>query len=247
MSRLDDKVAVITGAAGGMGRTHSRRFIDEGAKVVLADLEGTGGKEFAEELGDNALFVATDVTNEDAWENLVEKTEDTFGPIDILINNAGIVEAQSIQDTSYEDYQKTIKINQDGIFLAMKHIYPSMKKTENGSIVNISSVNGIIGAAGNSAYVASKFSVRGLTKAAAADFADDNIRVNSVHPGTISTPMTEQDDLQDIVDAAVEDTPMNRLAEPEEVTELVLFLASDASTFSTGSEFTIDGGLSEVQ
>lgn len=247
MKRLDDKVAVITGAAGGMGRTHSKRFIDEGAKVVVADLEETDGKDFAEELGDNAIFVELDVTDESSWKNLVEKTEAVFGSIDILVNNAGIVEAQTIQDTNYEDYKNTIQINQDGVFLAMKHIYPSMKKTENGSIVNISSINGIIGAAGNSAYIASKFGVRGLTKAAAADFADDNIRVNSVHPGTIRTPMTEQDDLKEIVDAAIENTPMNRLAEPEEVTELVLYLASDGSTFSTGSEFIIDGGLSEVQ
>lgn len=163
------------------------------------------------------------------------------------MNNAGIVAAKPMQDTSYEEYQETIRINQDGVFLGMKHIYPSMKKTDNGSIVNISSINGIIGAAGNSAYIASKFAVRGLTKAAAADYVEDNIRVNSVHPGTIRTAMTEQEDLQDIVEAAIKDTPMNRLAEPEEVTELVLYLASDGSSFSTGSEFIIDGGLSEIQ
>jgi len=246
MSRLDGKVAVITGAAGGMGESHARRFVKEGAKVVIADLDSENGKKLADELGDQAVFIDLDVTDEDNWKNLVEETENQFGPINILVNNAGIVASNSIADTSYEDYQKTIKINQDGVFLAMKHVYSSMKKAEIGSIVNISSVNGLVGGVNNSAYITSKFAVRGLTKAGAAEFAKDNIRVNSVHPGTIKTAMTEQEDVQDIIEAALKNVPMDRLAEPEEITNLVLYLASDESSYSTGSEFIADGGMIET-
>lgn len=247
MTKLENKVAVITGGAGGMGRTHSKRFIEEGAKVVVADLDSSDGKEFSEELGESALFIELDVTDEDSWKNLVKQTEENFGPIDILVNNAGIVASKSFRDTSYEEYQETIRINQDGVFLGLKHIYPSMKKTDSGSIINISSINGIVGSKANSAYVASKFAVRGLTKAAAAEYADDNIRVNSVHPGVIRTPMTDQEDVQKLIQPIIERTPMKRLAEPEEITELVLYLASDASSFSTAAEFVADGGLIEVQ
>lgn len=246
MSRLDGKVAVITGAAGGMGESHARRFVKEGAKVVIADLDSENGKKLADELGDQAVFIDLDVTDEDNWKNLVEETENQFGPINILVNNAGIVASNSIADTSYEVYQKTIKINQDGVFLAMKHVYSSMKKAEIGSIVNISSVNGLVGGVNNSAYITSKFAVRGLTKAGAAEFAKDNIRVNSVHPGTIKTAMTEQEDVQDIIEAALKNVPMDRLAEPEEITNLVLYLASDESSYSTGSEFIADGGMIET-
>jgi len=246
MSRLDGKVAVITGAAGGMGESHARSFVKEGAKVVIADLDSENGKKLADELGDQAVFIDLDVTDEDNWKHLVEETENQFGPINVLVNNAGIVASNSIADTSYEDYQKTIKINQDGVFLAMKHVYSSMKKAEIGSIVNISSVNGLVGGVNNSAYITSKFAVRGLTKAGAAEFAKDNIRVNSVHPGTIKTAMTEQEDVQDIIEAALKNVPMDRLAEPEEITNLVLYLASDESSYSTGSEFIADGGMIET-
>lgn len=247
MKRLKDKVTVITGGAGGMGRTHSKKFIEEGAKVVVADLDTSDGKEFVEELGENARFIALDVTDEKSWENLIQETEEVFGPIEVLVNNAGIVASKSFKDTTYDEYLETIRINQDGVFLGLKHIYPSMKKADKGSIINISSINGIVGSKNNSAYVASKFAVRGLTKAAAAEYAEDNIRVNSVHPGVIRTPMTDQEDVQELIQPIIKRTPMQRLAEPEEITELVLFLASDASSFSTASEFVADGGLIEIQ
>lgn len=243
MGRLDGKVAVITGGAGGMGEVHAKAFIEEGAKVVIADLSTSKGKETAEELGDQAKFIELDVTDEESWKKLVEETEERFGPINILVNNAGIVVSKSIEDTSLEDFRKTTSINQDGVFLGMKYVFPSMKKAESGSIVNISSIAGIVGSNNNSAYTASKFAVRGLTKSAAVEFAPHNIRVNSVHPGTIRTPMTEQEDVRDLVKEMEKTIPMKRIAEPIEITNLVLYLASDESSYSTGTEFVADGGL----
>ncbi|MCD2137535.1 SDR family NAD(P)-dependent oxidoreductase [Salinicoccus halitifaciens] len=243
MGRLDGKVAVITGGAGGMGKIHAKVFVEEGAKVIIADLGVSKGKDTAEELGDQAKFIELDVTDEESWTRLVEETEKHFGPINILVNNAGIVVSKSIEETSLEDFRKTTAINQDGVFLGMKHVLESMKKAESGSIVNISSIAGIVGSANNSAYIASKFAVRGLTKAAAVEFAPHNIRVNSVHPGTIRTPMTEQEDVKELVQAMAQMIPMKRIAEPIEITNLVLYLASDESSYSTGTEFIADGGL----
>lgn len=246
MGRLDGKVAIITGGAGGMGKKHAEFFIREGAKVVVADLESSQGQTVADDLGENAIFVAFDVTDESSWESLVNKSEDAFGPVTILVNNAGIVKQNSIENTSLEEYRQTIHINQDGVFLGMKHVLPSMKKAENGSIINISSVAGIVGGASNLAYTASKFAVRGMTKAAAAEFAEFGIRVNSVHPGVIRTPMTEQEGVKELVREMEKDIPLKRIAEPEEITNLVLYLASDESSYSTGTEFIADGGLIQV-
>lgn len=246
MGRLDGKVAIITGGAGGMGKMHGKFFVKEGAKVVIADLESSDGKKVADDLGENALFVSFDVTDESSWESLVKETEEKFGPVSILVNNAGIVSQGSIADTSLEKYRQTIHINQDGVFLGMKHVLPSMKKVDNGSIINISSIAGMVGGENNLAYTASKFAVRGMTKAAAAEFAQFGIRVNSVHPGVIRTPMTEQEGVKELVQEMEKDIPMKRIAEPEEITNLVLFLASDESSYSTGSEFVADGGLIQV-
>ena len=243
MGRLDGKVAVITG---GMGKKHAEFFIREGAKVVIADLESSDGKTYADELGDQALFVSLDVTKEEDWKNVMSQTEEKFGPVSILVNNAGIVIQNSIENTSLEEYRKTIYINQDGVFLGMKHVLPSMKKAKGGSIINISSIAGIVGGANNMAYTASKFAVRGMTKAAAAEFAEFGIRVNSVHPGVIRTPMTEQEGVKELIQEMEKDIPMKRIAEPEEITNLVLFLASDESSYSTGTEFVADGGLIQV-
>ena len=246
MGRLDGKVAIITGGAGGMGKMHGKYFIREGAKVVIADLESSDGKNVADELGENAMFVAFDVTDESSWESLVKETEDKLGPVNVLVNNAGIVSQGSIADTSLEKYRQTIHINQDGVFLGMKHVLPSMKKVDNGSIINISSIAGMVGGENNLAYTASKFAVRGMTKAAAAEFAQFGIRVNSVHPGVIRTPMTEQEGVKELVQEMEKDIPLKRIAEPEEITNLVLFLASDESSYSTGTEFVADGGLIQV-
>ncbi|MFC3418699.1 glucose 1-dehydrogenase [Salinicoccus hispanicus] len=243
MARLEGKVAVITGGAGGMGKVHAKLFVDEGAKVVIADLGASDGKKTADELGDQAVFIELDVTDESNWTKLIEETENKFGPINILVNNAGIVVSKSIEDTSLEDFRKTSMINQDGVFLGMKHVLSSMKKADNGSIVNISSISGMVGSANTSAYIASKFAVRGLTKAAAVEFAPHGIRVNSVHPGTIRTPMTEQEDVREMVKELEQKIPLKRMAEPQEISNLVLYLASDESSYSTGTEFVADGGL----
>ncbi|WP_367103246.1 glucose 1-dehydrogenase [uncultured Psychrobacter sp.] len=241
MARLQDKVIIITGAAQGMGETHARLCIEEGAKVVLTDINSEKGDALAKELGDNALFVKQDVTSEQDWDKVVKQTKDTFGRIDVLVNNAGITTHKSILDTSVEDYRKILEINQVSVFLGMKAVIPIMKAAKQGSIINVSSINGLVG--GAIGYTDSKFAVRGMTKAAALECAPHGIRVNSIHPGVIATPMITQGDTKDAVDAFAKTIPMKRVAEAKEVSGMVLFLASDDSSYSTGSEFVVDGGL----
>lgn len=241
MTRLQDKVIIITGAAQGMEETHARLCIDEGAKVVLTDINSDKGDALAKELGDNALFIKHDVTKEADWATVVEQTEAKFGQINVLVNNAGITTHKSILDTSLDDYRKILEINQISVFLGMKAVIPSMKKSKQGSIINISSINGLVG--GAIGYTDSKFAVRGMTKAAALECAPDGIRVNSIHPGVIATPMIMQGDTKDAVAAFAKTIPMQRVAEAQEVSKMVVFLALEDSSYSTGSEFVIDGGL----
>lgn len=241
MGRLDSKVAIITGAAQGMGASHAERFIKEGAKVVLTDLNEEKGQAFADELGENALFVKQNVSSEDDWAHVISEAEKKFGPVNVLVNNAGITVAKSIMETTEEDYRNIFEINQLSVFLGMKAVIPSMQKANGGSIVNISSMNGIAG--GVIGYTDTKFAVRGMTKAAALEGAEYGIRANSVHPGAIETPMLVQEDTKDAVDEISKHIPLKRVARPEEVSNLVLFLASDESSYSTGSEFIVDGGL----
>lgn len=241
MDRLKGKVAIVTGAAQGMGASHARVFIREGAKVVLTDLNEDKGLALASELGKNALFVKQDVTSESDWAEVVKATEEQFGLVDILVNNAGITMSKSLLDTSLEDYRRILDINQVSVFLGMKTVVPSMKKAGGGSIVNVSSINGLVG--GAIGYTDSKFAVRGITKAAALECAADGIRVNSVHPGVIETPMIMQSDTKAAVEAFAKHIPLKRLAKSEEVSSLVLYLASDESSYSTGSEFVVDGGI----
>lgn len=243
MSRLEHKTAIITGGASGMGAVHARVFVENGAKVVITDINEEAGRKTAENLGKNALFVQQDVTKEEDWERVIAETEKAFGPVDILVNNAGIVIAKPIEHTSLAEYQKVIDINQTGTFLGIKMVLPSMKKTKNGSIINISSIEGLQGADYTSAYIASKFAVRGLTKSAAIEYAPYGIRVNSVHPGVIDTPMIHQPDVVEAVKEVIETIPLKRPAQPEEVSRMLVFLASDDASYSTGSEFVIDGGL----
>lgn len=241
MARLEEKIIIITGAAQGMGESHARRFVAEGAKVVITDLNEEKGKLLASELGENALFIKQDVTNAEEWTAVVTKTEETFGPVDVLVNNAGITMAKSLLETTEEDYRRIVEINQVSVFLGMKTVVPSMQKAGGGSIVNISSMNGIVG--GAVGYTDTKFAVRGLTKAASRECANYGIRVNSVHPGVIATPMVVQEDTKAAVEAFAKHIPLKRVAQSEEVTNLVLYLASDESSYSTGSEFIVDGGL----
>lgn len=243
MGRLDNKVAIVTGGSRGMGASHVRKFIEEGAKVVFTDILVDEGEALEKELGSNAKFVEHDVTNEEQWKKVVETAEETFGPVNVLVNNAGIAPNNSIENTSLEEYRKVIDINQVGVFLGMKTAIPSMKKVDRGSIVNISSLSGLISGPDQIAYVASKFAVRGMTKSAALELGKYNIRANSVHPGIIETPMTMNEEVEAVLEEIAKSIPLQRTAKPEEVTNLVLFLASDESSYSTGAEFIIDGGL----
>ena len=241
MKRLQDKVIVITGAAQGMGETHARKCLEEGAKVVLTDINQEKGEALASTLGENALFIQHNVSSEQDWIKVVEATENKFGPINVLVNNAGITMSKSILDMSLEEYRRILDINQVSVFLGMKSVVPSMKKTENGSIINISSINGLVG--GAIGYTDTKFAVRGMTKAAALELARFGIRVNSIHPGVIATPMIMQGDTKEAVEQFSKSIPLKRLAQPEEISNLVLFLASEESSYSTGSEFVADGGM----
>lgn len=244
MERLEGKVAIVTGGARGMGASHVRRFVKEGAKVVFTDLLVAEGEALAAELGANAKFVKQDVTSATDWDAVVAEAEKAFGPVRILVNNAGISISKFFLQMSEAEYRKIVDINQVSVFLGMKAVVPSMQKAGSGSIVNISSINGLVG--GAVGYTDTKFAVRGMTKAAALQLAGLGIRVNSVHPGVIETPMVTQGDAFEMIKEFAKQIPMRRMAQPEEVTNLVLFLASDESGYSTGSEFVVDGGLTAM-
>ncbi|MEG0385929.1 MAG: SDR family NAD(P)-dependent oxidoreductase, partial [Solibacillus sp.] len=199
MGRLENKVAIITGSAQGMGAAHAKLFVSQGAKVVLTDLNEEKGQAFAAELGENAIFVKQNVASEEDWATVVAKAEEAFGPVNVLVNNAGITMAKSMFDMTVEEYRRIVDINQVSVFLGMKTVAPSMEKAGGGSIVNISSLNGLV--AGAIGYTDTKFAVRGMTKSAAISLASMGIRVNSVHPGVIATPMTVQEDTKAAVEA----------------------------------------------
>lgn len=241
MNRLENKVAIITGAAQGMGESHARRFVAEGAKVVLTDLNEEKGQALAAELGENAIFVKQNVTSEEDWANVLATTEENFGPVNVLVNNAGISVNKFMLDMSVEEYRRIVDINQVSVFIGMKTVAPSMAKAGGGSIVNISSINGLVG--GAVGYTDTKFAVRGMSKAAALNLSAMGIRVNSVHPGVIATPMIMQGDAKEAIDEFSKFIPLKRVAQPEEVSNLVLYLASDESSYSTGGEFVVDGGI----
>ncbi|MFJ7668944.1 glucose 1-dehydrogenase [Lysinibacillus sp. NPDC097195] len=241
MSRLAGKVAIITGSAQGMGAAHAKLFVENGAKVVLTDLNEEKGNAFAAELGENAIFVKQNVTSEEDWATVIAKAEEAFGPVNVLVNNAGITMAKNMLEVTLEEYKRIVDINQVSVFLGMKTVAGSMAKAGGGSIVNISSMNGLVG--GAIGYTDTKFAVRGMTKAAALNLAPMGIRVNSVHPGVIATPMVVQEDTKAAVEEFSKHIPLKRVAQSEEVSKMVLFLASDDSSYSTGSEFVIDGGL----
>ena len=245
MGRLEGKIAIVTGAARGMGASHSRYFVREGARVVLTDTRVAEGQALAEELGKNALFLEQDVTKASDWQRIVSVSEDAFGPVNVLVNNAGILGAMAATaDISEEDYLRVIAVNQHSVYLGMHAVIPSMLRAGGGSIVNISSIAGIVANYGfpSLAYVASKFAVRGMTKAAAVEYGPQGIRVNSVHPGFIMTPMMVEATNEEGGDALAL-IPLRRIAEPEEVSNLVLFLASDESSYISGAEHVIDAGM----
>ena len=244
MGRLDGKVALITGGSRGQGAAEGALFVAEGGRVVLADVRDELGEALAAELGEAAVYQHLDVRSEADWEAAVATAVERFGRLDILINNAGIVHAQPLEEMSRETYMEVIEINQVGVFLGMRAVTPAMRDSGGGSIVNISSNAGLEGVSGVIGYVASKWAVRGMTKTAALELGQYGIRVNSVHPGGVDTPMLEQDDFE-VVDqnAVFAAQPIPRIGQPEEIAKMVLFLASDDSSYSTGAEFLADGGM----
>jgi 3alpha(or 20beta)-hydroxysteroid dehydrogenase len=240
--RLEGKVALITGAARGQGEAEARLFVAEGARVVLGDVRNELGTKVAASLGEAARYVPLDVAYEAEWQRAVALAEETFGKLDVLINNAGIVgDLGPTEHCTLENYRRTVDVNQVGPFLGMKTAIPAMKRAGGGSIVNVCSVSALYGIPGLVPYVAAKWALRGMTKAVAFEVGRDHIRVNALHPGTVETPMTPRgaDRKQLILGQAIE-----RMGEAEDLAHAALFLASDESAFITGSDLVADGGLS---
>ena len=245
--RLEGKVALISGGARGMGATEARMFAQEGAKVVIGDVldeEGRQTEEAINEAGGECVFVRLDVTDESAWEQAVAAAVSRFGKLDILVNNAGIARINNVENTSAEEWDLVMDINAKGVFLGTKSVIPALREAGGGSIVNISSIAGLVGGR-TSAYTASKEAVRLLTKSTAIQYARDGIRCNSVHPGVIESPMTLPIMLDSEAgrDEAAAWHPLGRIGQPEDIAYGVMFLASDEASFMTGSELVIDGGL----
>ncbi|HLG89042.1 MAG TPA: glucose 1-dehydrogenase [Alphaproteobacteria bacterium] len=241
---LASKVAIVTGGARGIGAAISRLFAREGAAVAIADRRADEGEETARIIGDKARFVSLDVTSEDGWTKAVAEVETVFGRVDILINNAGIIRVAPMEKLDAETFRKVIDTNLIGTFLGMRAVLEPMRRAGGGAIVNFSSVQGLEGRQGFTAYSASKFGIRGLTKSAAIELGPYGIRVNAVVPGPTKTKMTERPGWTDAdYDAAYGKYPLGRMAEAREIAEMALFLACDKSSFCTGGDFVVDGGV----
>lgn len=244
MGVLANEVAVVTGAASGLGAAIARLFIEQGARVVLTDIAEDAGKALAEDLGVNARFHAMNVTVEADWAEVVAFTEQEFGPITVMVNNAGISDQAPIDELDVARFRKSVEINEVSLLLSYRAVVPSMKKAGRGSIVNISSIMGMKGGATSVAYSGTKFAVRGMTRSAALELIPHNIRVNSIHPGGMNTAMVQQ--VRQLHPAAIEAfeaaIPIKRMADPLEVAQGVLFFASSMSSYCVGSELVIDGG-----
>ena len=235
-ARVAGKVALISGAARGMGASHARALAAQGAKVVIADLLADEGKALAYDIGeDDAMFVHLDVTDHASWTAAVGGAVDRFGRLDVLVNNAGIFTRGSVEEADVDEWRRTIDIDLTGNFLGMKAAVPAMK-ARGGSIINISSIAGLVGFKNRAAYAAAKWGVQGLTKTSALDLGPYGIRVNSVHPGSVRTPMTAG------LERGFGQIPLGRDADVQEISDLIVFLASDESSFMTGANIAIDGG-----
>jgi NAD(P)-dependent dehydrogenase (short-subunit alcohol dehydrogenase family) len=245
MKRLENKVALITGAAKGMGKAEAQLFAQEGAKLIITDLDIVNLDKVEKELseaGVQVLALKHDVASEADWTMVAKEAEKVFGKVDILVNNAGILDPDGIEDTTLEKWNKIIGVNQTGTWLGMKHIVPLMRKAGGGSIVNISSIYGLIGSGTSAAYQASKGAVRILSKTAAMEYAAEHIRVNTIFPGAINTPMVSESFSEEVLQELLAPVPMKRIGKPIEVAYGALFLASIESSYITGAELVIDGG-----
>jgi NAD(P)-dependent dehydrogenase (short-subunit alcohol dehydrogenase family) len=246
MKRLEGRVALVTGAASGIGKTTAQRLVEEGAAALVTDIQVEAGEATINEIneaGGRAAFLRHDVTDESQWEAACAKAVDEFGGLDILVNNAGMGDIKPIEDTTLAEWDRTVAIDQTGVFLGMKVAAPYLKESEHASIINISSIFGASGGFGVSpAYHAAKGAVRTLTKNVALHWATEGIRVNSVHPGFIATPILEQSRNTPIWDGMTALTPMGRLGRPQDIAAGVAYLASDDAAFITGLELYIDGG-----
>lgn len=243
---LSGKTAIVTGAAGGIGEATASMLADAGANVVLTDIRVAEGQKVADAIGARAGFAEHDVSRSADWDAVVAQAEAEFGPVSILVNNAGVAGVPApLDQVSEEDYRRIVEINQFSCFLGMKAVVASMRKAGGGSIVNVSSVAGIKAEASSIAYCASKFAVTGMTKVAALDLAPYNIRVNSVHPGLVDTPMVRPEGNSDAFEPILQfaaTLPIPRPGSPEELANLIVFLASDAASFITGGSYVADGG-----
>jgi 3alpha(or 20beta)-hydroxysteroid dehydrogenase len=240
---LADRVAIITGAARGMGATQAELFVAEGATVVIADILDDLGTELAEKLGEAATFVHLDVSDPEAWQRVVGETVAAHGGLDILVNNAGVYKRAMIPDTTLELLDLHYRVNQLGVFLGMQAAFPAMRDSGGGSIINVSSISGMRALPGHAAYGTTKWAVRGMTKYAATEFGRHGVRVNSTHPGFIDTTMLEEnsEELNSTIETV---TPLGRRGTVDELARVALFLASDQSSYVNGAELTVDGGTS---
>ncbi len=244
--RLEGKVAVITGAAGGIGAAAARRMAQEGALLVLTDADEEGARRLARELGDErADALGHDVTSEERWRAVLARTLEAHGRIDVLLNNAGVFLAKTLTETSEEEFRRVMDVNVVGVFLGMRVVAPAMIERRGGSVINLSSVAGLTGPPFLTAYAASKWAVRGMSKVAARELAQFGVRVNSLHPGQIDTDMNarQRERTPELIDKLIKGIPLQRIGTPEEIAHAIVYLASDESVYVTGSELVVDGGV----
>lgn len=244
--RLDGKLVLVTGAARGIGAAIAHRFAQEGANLLLTDADESGARQVAADIGNGAGAHPHDVTSETEWEAVAAWALETHGHIDVLVNNAGIFLAATLEETTLEDFRRVQEVNQVGVFLGMRTVAPPMVARGSGSIINVSSVAGLMGSPYLTAYAAGKWAVRGMTKAVAKELAASGVRVNSLHPGQIDTDMhtRQRERTPELIDRLVAAIPARRIGDPQEVANAAVFLAADESAYVTGSELAIDGGVS---